>query len=249
MHVMLMIAAGTAALGLVSPLGAQQPAPKKEPPPMMTQRPEAGGCVSSAGRTEWIFRRGPMDSVLQNRAVLGVQPSPTGTKRDTLGVFISRVTPKGPAENAGIVEGDRIASINGIDLRVNSGDVEDSYASELATRRLTREVAKLKPGNVARLRVYSGGRTRDVQVTLGRASDFRGAGPSGFMFEGMPGDPMRIIPGFDGMRMQLRNLPEMHPEDFERKRMELDGLRDRIRIERLEPPHDAHRFRVIAPSR
>jgi hypothetical protein len=105
------------------------------------------------------------------RAALGLQISSTGTRRDTIGVFVSSVTPKGPAENAGVIEGDRIVSINGVDLRVSSADAEDNYASGLATRRLQREVAKLAPGARVHLRVWSGGRVREVQVTAGRASD------------------------------------------------------------------------------
>src|ERR1700694_2112649 len=100
------------------------------------------------------------------------------------------VTPKGPAENAGIIEGDRIAAINGVDLRTAAGDTDDSYANGLAAHRLTREVQKLTPGTRVTLRVYSGGRFRDVQVTTGKASDvmrfggrfnFRVPGPDGMM--------------------------------------------------------------------
>jgi hypothetical protein len=73
----------------------------------------------SDGRVECrIYRRGPgdstyrnlmyynMDSAMAKRAALGIELRSTGTKRDTLGVFVEAVTPKGPAELAGIVEGD-----------------------------------------------------------------------------------------------------------------------------------------------
>ena len=99
------------------------------------------------------------------------------------------MTPKGPAETAGIVEGDRIAAINGVDLRTQAGDTEDSYANGLAAHCLGREVQKLAPGARVNLRIYSGGRFREVQVTAGKASDM-----------------MRIrnvqlrMPGMDGMR-------------------------------------------------
>src|SRR3954467_7221107 len=58
-----------------------------------------------------------MDSAMAKRAALGIELRATGTRRDTLGVFVEAVTPKGPAESAGIIEGDRIAAINGVDLR------------------------------------------------------------------------------------------------------------------------------------
>ena len=81
-----------------------------------------------------------MDSAMANRAALGLELRATGTKRDTLGVFVEAVTPKGPAEAAGIVEGDRIAAINGVDVRTSVADAEDEYANEVASRRLSREV-------------------------------------------------------------------------------------------------------------
>lgn len=138
----------------------------------------------SDGRVECrIYRHGPGDSTMRNlmfwktdsamanRAALGLELRATGTKRDTLGVFVEAVTPKGPAETAGIIEGDRIAAINGVDLRLSAADAEDDYAGELGSRRLTREVQKLTPGARVTLRVYSGGRLRDVQVTAGKASE------------------------------------------------------------------------------
>jgi hypothetical protein len=116
------------------------------------------------------------DSTMARRAALGLELRTTGTKRDTLGVFVEAVTPKGPAETAGIIEGDRIVSINGIDLRTSAADTEDSYSNGLGAHRLSREVQKLSPGTRVNLRVYSGGRLRDVQVTAGKASDLRHLG-------------------------------------------------------------------------
>lgn len=84
---------------------------------------------------------------------------------------MTRVVPGGPAERAGIIEGDRIGAINGVDLRMSSADVDDSYAAGVPTHRLSRAVAKLSPGNKVSLRVYSNGRYRDVSVATGRMSD------------------------------------------------------------------------------
>jgi len=122
----------------------------------------------SALRNKIFYR---MDSAMAKRAALGLELRTTGTRRDTLGVFVEAVTQKGPAESAGIVEGDRIAAINGVDLRTAGGDVDDSYTNGLAAHRLSREVQKLTPGSRVTLRVYSAGRFRDVQVTAGKASD------------------------------------------------------------------------------
>jgi membrane-associated protease RseP (regulator of RpoE activity) len=148
-------------------------------------QPDSTCTKYSDGRTECrVFRRRisgdsafgnmmflRMDSAMAKRAALGIELRATGTRRDTLGVFVEGVTPKGPAESAGIIEGDRIAAINGVDLRTPVADVDDSFSSEVASHRLTREVQKLTPGSRVTLRVYSGGRFREVQVVAGKASD------------------------------------------------------------------------------
>jgi PDZ domain len=145
----------------------------------------SGARGDSALRNRISYR---MDSAMAKRAALGLELRTTGTKRDTLGVFVEAVTPKGPAETAGIIEGDRIASINGVDLRTSTADTEDSYTDGLAAHRLSREVQKLSPGSRVNLRVYSGGRLRDVQVTAGKASDVMRLGNHfRFMMPGMEG--------------------------------------------------------------
>lgn len=99
----------------------------------------------------------------ENRAVIGVTTS-TGSARDTLGVLVTSVTPNGPAERAGIEEGNRIAAVNGVNLRLAPVDVGDWDMSNAMSRRLTRELGKAKPGEDVELRVYSSGQTRDVRV-------------------------------------------------------------------------------------
>lgn len=100
----------------------------------------------------------------QRRAALGVGTAATGTLRDTLGVMITSITAGSPAERAGLEEGNRIAAINGVSLRANAADIEDTELSGTLTRRLTRELAKAKPGDEVELRVYREGRTSTVKV-------------------------------------------------------------------------------------
>jgi hypothetical protein len=185
-------------------------------------------CENEDGETECrIFRRADVDSALKKRAALGIQLGSTGTVRDTIGVFVQRVTPKGPAENAGIIEGERIVSINGVDLRVNAADAGDSYASGLASRRVTRELGKLAPGAGVNLRVWSGGRVRDVRVTASSAYDLRDGNSFGYIFDGM-GDGFGMMGGSPGM-YQLRTMPRMNLEAFPRMRMkDLEGMKMRI---------------------
>ena len=106
-----------------------------------------------------------------DRPVIGVSLGGSGTKRDTLGVFISSVVEGGPAEQAGIIEGHRIASINGVDLRVPAADAGDPMVASARANRLQREMEKVEPGARVQLRVWSDGRYRDVTVEAKRQED------------------------------------------------------------------------------
>lgn len=191
--------------GLVGASALQAQTPQRMPAPERDR-----DCVTTGGKVECRIVRmsGSRDSLLRKRAALGIQLQPTHTKRDTLGVFIGRVTPGGPAELAGVIEGERIAAINGVDLKVAAADIEDNYMAGLPAHRLTREVAKLAPGSRVNLRVYSGGRYRDVQVTAGSQFDMMKNGGVGFgyMF-GSEGGMMHMGPGASGM--MLRSAPRV----------------------------------------
>jgi C-terminal processing protease CtpA/Prc len=118
---------------------------------------------------------------LENRAALGLSLGSSGSARDTLGVFVSSVVTDGPAEKAGVFEGDRIAAINGVDVRVPREDARDDMAASARVSRLQREVSKLAPGDRVTLRVFSNGRYREVEATAGKASELGGGV---FRFEG-----------------------------------------------------------------
>ena len=191
-----------------------------------------------------------MDSAMAKRAALGIELRQTGTRRDTLGVFVEAVTAKGPAENAGIVEGDRIAAINGVDLRTAAGDVDDPYSNGLASHRLTREVQKLTPGSRVTLRVYSGGRFRDVQVVAGKASDVMRLGDHSRI--GMPGGEGMMPFGGPGMMMYGPDTRMMREriEPLIRERLE-PMLRERTSREapnRIQSRNQV-RVRTLAPLR
>jgi serine protease Do len=143
---------------------------------------------------------------LDDRPVLGLGLGTSGSKRDTIGIFVSGVMESGPAEKAGIFEGDRIAAINGVDVRVRSEDAGDAQIAGARIQRFRREIAKAKPGDDVELRVWSDGGYKNVRVTLGKASDYqknrRGMsffydGDHGFFGPGahiMPAPPMPPMP-------------------------------------------------------
>ena len=212
--------------------------------------PDDSCTTDGEGRVECrrVFGRGGMfmDSVLMKRAAIGVQVSGTGSSRDTLGLFVSSVTPKGPAENAGIVEGDRLVSINGVDLRVPAADVDDGYASGLPSRRLQREVSKLSPGTRANLRVYSGGRIRDVQVTTGRASDLTRARTMIGFGGDWPDGATIYRDGWNMAPLENMRIREMGPE-FEKLRMSIPKMRMSFpRMQMSEP--EWRRMREMLPE-
>jgi hypothetical protein len=131
----------------------------------------------------------------ERRPALGLGLQPSGSVRDTLGLFVGSVTEGGPAEKAGLVEGDRIAAINGVDVRVPRDDVEDGMAGGARASRFTRELRKAKPGDDVRLRVWTEGRYRDVSVKVGRAADVFRDRQDGFLrLDGEDGAFMMPMP-------------------------------------------------------
>ena len=98
-----------------------------------------------------------------DRAALGVNTS-SGGKRDTLGLLITSVVPGSPAEKAGLEEGNRIQSINGVSLRLSAADAGERDMEGTMTRRLVRELRKVTPGAEVDLRVYAGGQVRTVKL-------------------------------------------------------------------------------------
>ena len=105
-----------------------------------------------------------IDAQPDHRAALGIGTSATGTLRDTLGLLITSITAGSPAEKAGLEEGNRLAAINSVSLRTSAADAEDGEMSSALTRRLTRELAKSKPGDDVSLSVYRDGRMQSVKV-------------------------------------------------------------------------------------
>ena len=139
---------------------------------------------------------------MKNRAVLGVGLASSGSKRDTLGVFVSSVSDGGPADKAGIGEGDRIAAFDGTDLRVPKEDAGDEALSGARVSRLTRALRSKKPGDEVTLRVFQNGRMRDLKVTLGKPTDLGGSGMR-FMF----GDEMQgLMQGFTIPRISIPRI-------------------------------------------
>jgi serine protease Do len=140
-----------------------------------------------------------------NRAVIGVSLGSTGSRRDTSGVLIMAVDDDGPAAKAGIYEGNRIAAINGVDVRVRAEDAGDEFVSGAKVERLRRELDKLKPGDDVSLTLYADGRTRTVRLKTVAAASLESTHSMRFM---MPG---AAFPRMEGMMAPMAPMPPMPP--------------------------------------
>jgi len=105
-----------------------------------------------------------------DRAVLGITTSSSG-KRDSLGLLVTSITPNSPAEKAGILEGDRLVSIDGTSLRLAPADAGERDMNGVMTRRLMRTMGELKPGDEVSLTIYSNGSQKTLKVKTAASGD------------------------------------------------------------------------------
>jgi predicted metalloprotease with PDZ domain len=176
-----------------------------------------------------------------DRPTLGFSVQTSGSRRDTLGVLIVSVGDSTPAERAGLEEGNRVAAINGVSLRVAREDAGDAYVSSAKAQRLQREIAQLKPGSDATLRIYSNGQFRDVRVRVARAGDLPRRGR--VWYGGMGIAPMPPMPAMPPMP-PMPAFPRQRQWPMESVHMELgpaieEGLHEAgLQLERLRPQID-----------
>ena len=201
--------------------------------------------------TTGTWRRASAD-----RAALGISLGGSGSRRDTLGVLVVGVANEGPAAKAGIDEGDRLAAINGVDLRVATEDAGDWQASSARINRLNREMENVKAGDAVELRVYSAGQVKTVRVESVKASDIEG---EGFFFDG--GGALGRIrsmtlprPGTVRVRPPSVEFPDF-PTNSARSKAQIEesirSLQDalKLRTERLSEQFKTDAIRKIATAR
>jgi len=137
-------------------------------------------------------------SDFEDRPALGIGLGSTGSRRDTLGVLVMSVVDSSPAARAGLEEGNRIAAINGVNLRVAHEDADDPGVGGAKAERLHREVSQLKVGDNVTLRVYASGQWRDVTMKVVRAGDLPRSRRSMY-FGDMMMPPMPAMPAMPSM--------------------------------------------------
>jgi S1-C subfamily serine protease len=141
---------------------------------------------------DWVFTE--RNTGGRQRGAVGVTIGSAGNARDTLGLFVNSVVTGGAAEKAGIIEGERIAAVNGMDVRVPREDVDDDQMASARVDRFVREIQKTEPGQTVAMRVWGNGRYRDVTVTVQKAEGLPGGATMGgepqvFEFRGKGDEP------------------------------------------------------------
>ncbi|MES3034641.1 MAG: PDZ domain-containing protein [Gemmatimonadota bacterium] len=102
------------------------------------------------------------------RRMLGVGFAMRGSIRDTAGLLVTSLTDGGAAEKAGLMEGDRVVSVDGIDLRVPAADAGSPEGVEARISRLRRALDAARDSQPVRLEVLSEGRRRTLSVVPSR---------------------------------------------------------------------------------
>jgi len=131
-------------------------------------REELARAVGDVARASAQIRqpvlRGTMPNVrviTGGNAVLGLN-----IEDSDFGVFVSGVTPNGPAATAGVAVGDTIVSINEVDL-ARSGN------GRSPTSTLLGQIGNVVPGDDVKLRILRGGDYHDFVIQAGENKFFR----------------------------------------------------------------------------
>jgi S1-C subfamily serine protease len=129
---------------------------------------------------------------ISERPVIGLTLQSTGSVRDSIGPMVIAVESGGPAESAGIVEGDRITSVNGKSLAVSADDAKEGFVSSARVTRFSRMLNDMKVGDELEIGVYSGGTTKTLHVKTASSKDVYGEQGGVMFFRG--GDGVGIAP-------------------------------------------------------
>ncbi|MDZ7632540.1 MAG: PDZ domain-containing protein [Gemmatimonadaceae bacterium] len=174
-----------------------------------------------------------MRALRTGRRMLGLSFSQRGSMRDTAsrGSIVS-ITNGGAADKAGLNEGDRILSIDGIDLRVPATDAGTADGVEARVARLRRALDAARDSEPVRLDVLADGRRRTVSVvpTREQGLSFSTAG-----FAGMA----------DDIRASVRGQLDWSAQREEAARARSEAARARAEVQRemTELRRDQQRMR------
>jgi hypothetical protein len=126
--------------------------------------------------------------------LLGLSLGTSGTDRDTLGLLVTQVLRDGPADRAGIDEGNRVAEIDGVSLRLDPVDIGRQGAIDAVMRRLSRTLRGLQGGEQAALRVFAAGKFKSTNVQLGNSPNAPNAGGVAIAIPAAPAPATTPVP-------------------------------------------------------
>ena len=176
--------------------------------------------TASAAAAAPLFAQGSRGSDPDVSVILGMSVSVSGSDRDTLGLLISNIARGGPADEAAIDEGNRLAAINGVSLRVDREALGQRDASDGVFRRLARELAELRSGDDVSLRIFGSGRFRTVTLhpvlpTPARSATRVPAAPVPAPVSAPASDDVKepesiatVVDGIGALQAQLRRLEQ-----------------------------------------
>lgn len=170
-----------------------------------------------------------------DRAMLGIATGSSG-RRDTLGLFIESITDGSPADKAGLEEGNRIASINGVNLKVAKEDAGEPDMAGAMTNRLIREMRKIKAGDEVTLQVWADGHYKTVKVKTVAAKELESKDDGGGFAYSFNGDAMEVGPRVNAiiqrdMPMIREQIQDQLPMIREQLRSEMPQIREELRNE------------------
>jgi len=122
------------------------------------------------------------------RRMLGVGFAQRGSIRDTAGLLVTSLAEGGAGETAGLMEGDRIVSVDEADLRVHAADAGSPEGVAASMSRLRRALDASRDSQSVRLEVLSEGRRRTLSVTPSREMRWQGFSISSARLQGMAAD-------------------------------------------------------------
>ena len=115
-----------------------------------------------------VLAESPMSAQLRAmstaRRVLGLSFSQRGSMRDTAGLLIASVSSGLAADKAGLNEGDRIVSVDGVDLRIPAADAGSSDGVSARVSRFRRALDTARDSQPVKLEVLSDSRRRTISV-------------------------------------------------------------------------------------
>ena len=188
-------------------------------------------------------------------ALLGMNVSASGTDRDTLGLLISNIARGGPADQAGVDEGNRLAAINGVSTRIDGESVGQRDATDGVFKRLARELSALRSGDDVTLKLFGAGRFRTVTLHPVIAAPARpapvsartvpAATPTTSDDDSQPASIASVADGLSALQAQLRRLEQGEGasptlDSLQQIEQDLGAIRRRLRDLQTVPDRRAN---------